>query len=429
LYYTVDDISIGNFSYNVTTSTNFTTDAPYNIFAMPLNSIKVYSNSTLLVETASDISMKTAMDMALNFSGSNGVLYDLQLLPYFPLQNLIKADGTIDVGSDTKAYSLIKKGEENVGIILNASTSSFTFNINQAIYADNYKIAAECELWRLCSPNFNGQFEFNVAKNGDVRYFNVDCTYKPYNPYIHVNPAFSRLYGQDFNDARGLICGGDFSLALANDAWATFERQNKNYQNIFDRDIQNMDYKRKFERAENILGAVTGSLGGTVGGAIAGASFGPVGAIAGGAIGGVASAVGGAADVVHSDLLYKEGKSYKTDMYNFQLGNVKALPTSLSRTSAYTFNNKVFPLIEYYSSTEEEKRAIAQKIAYNSMNVNRIGTIKEFVLNSWWYEDIKSKGFIQGYFIFLDKISDDYNLAVELNDEVKRGVYWDEYSE
>lgn len=50
------------------------------------------------------------------------------------------------------------------------------------------------------SPNFNGQFEFSLAKNKqDITSFNVDYTYKPYAPYIHVNPIFNPdgLYGKD----------------------------------------------------------------------------------------------------------------------------------------------------------------------------------------------------------------------------------------
>jgi hypothetical protein len=78
-------------------------------------------------------------------------------------------------------------------------------------------------LYRLVSPNYSGQFEFNLSKMfTNTVSFNVDYTYKPFNPYIHINPVFSGLYGNDWDDARGLICGGDFSLAVVNDAWTQY---------------------------------------------------------------------------------------------------------------------------------------------------------------------------------------------------------------
>ena len=81
------------------------------------------------------------------------------------------------------------------------------------------KVSNECDLYRLVSPNFSGQFEWSLAKgNGNASIFDIDCTYKPYQPYIHVQPIFTNLYGSDFNDVRGLICGGNFSLPIISDA-------------------------------------------------------------------------------------------------------------------------------------------------------------------------------------------------------------------
>lgn len=116
---------------------------------------------------------------------------------------------------------------------------------------EDIKIANECDLYRLCSPNYNGAFDFNLMKNNkEVKKFNVDCQYKPYNPYIHVNPDFAGLYGRDFDDSRGLVCGGDFSIGIVNDQWNAYEIQNKNYQNIFNRQIQNMEVNNSIARQE-----------------------------------------------------------------------------------------------------------------------------------------------------------------------------------
>lgn len=80
-------------------------------------------------------------------------------------------------------------------------------------------MANECCSWRLTSSNYNGTWEFNVAKNGgSVEGFRIDYTYRPYSPYIHVAPLFKGLYGDVNDDARGLICNGDFSIDLVSDA-------------------------------------------------------------------------------------------------------------------------------------------------------------------------------------------------------------------
>ena len=152
-------------------------------------------------------------------------LYDLQLLPYCPLPELLEDPGTSDMsivnltqGTD---YTLVKDASNKaVSMIVFPSKSSFSTKINLAepIIIKDVKVESECDMYRLCSPNYQGVFEFNAAKNNGISYFDVDCTYLPYNPYIHVNPNFDGLYGKDFDDTRGLICSGDFSLARITDA-------------------------------------------------------------------------------------------------------------------------------------------------------------------------------------------------------------------
>lgn len=152
-------------------------------------------------------------------------LYDLQLLPYCPLPELLEDPGTSSMsivnlvqGTD---YTLVKDSSNKaVSMIVFPSKSSFSTKINlkDPIIIKDVKVESECDMYRLCSPNYQGVFEFNAAKNNGISYFDVDCTYLPYNPYIHVSPNFDGLYGKDYDDARGLICSGDFSLARITDA-------------------------------------------------------------------------------------------------------------------------------------------------------------------------------------------------------------------
>lgn len=299
-----------------------------------------------------------------------------------------------------------------------ANVSKIPFYSDKLNGALAIKIDNECKLYRLVSPNYTGEFEFSVSKNGGVSKFNVDCTYKPYNPYIHVNPDFKNLYGQDFNDSRGLICQGDYTVGMISDAFTNYELQNKNYQAIFNRQIQNMDVMNDIARQEAIFGAIGGAVKSTASGAVTGAVLGsgnPGGAIAGAALGLAAGAVGGAMDIANLDKKINENRSYAVDMYNFSLQNVKALPYTMTRCTALTYNNKLFPFVETYSCTDEEKEAFINKLKYDGMTVNKIGKIKE-------YTDLAGN-MLKAEIIRLDGLKEDAHMASEIYSEIKKGVY------
>ena len=221
----------GTFSYDIPTSRNKVKDAPYDIFAIPYSPdrnnepyvwIHADEHGAVGERMSSEIGLLVAQAISEKLGAT---LYDLQLLPYCPLPELLEDPGTSDMsivnlvqGTD---YTLVKDSTNKaVSMIVFPSKSSFSTKINltEPIIIKDVKVESECDMYRLCSPNYQGVFEFNAAKNNGISYFDVDCTYLPYNPYIHVNPNFDGLYGKDFDDARGLICSGDFSLARITDA-------------------------------------------------------------------------------------------------------------------------------------------------------------------------------------------------------------------
>lgn len=424
-------ISSGTYTCDIYNGRYKLLDAPYRMFCMPysIDQAVYIKNGSKTIEQAPALSLKMATALASKYSGANQI-YDVQILPYCPIFSIqTDAKGKLDLKENIDVYDPIyyqansNSEKEIVGYILYPENSSFTLNIPfNKIKLDNVKMSNETDMVRLVSPNYNGTFEFNPARNGSITSFNVDCTYLPYQPYIHVNPNFDMLYGKDFNDARGLICGGDYSITIMNDAWQTYQIQNKNYQNMFDRDIKNMEVHQKIERTRDIYSAITGSIQGGIAGAMSGAKAGPFGAVAGAVLGTATSAAAGALDYSMSETLRNEALDYKRDMFGYQLGNIQALPQSISRTTAFTYNNKYFPIVEYYTCTDTEKNALANKIAYNSMTVMAIGKLKDYVGNIWSYNDITSKGYIKGSLIRLD-INDDFHLLNEISNEIYKGVY------
>lgn len=269
-------------------------------------------------------------------------------------------------------------------------------------------------------------FEFSLAKNKGVTKFNVDYTYKPYQPYIHMNPDFKGLYGEDWDDSRGLILGGDFSVQSAESAWVDYVNNNKNYQLIFNRQIENMDVNNQITKEQHefagLTGIFSGILGGGMGGAMTGAKAGPYGAIAGAvagtAMGTALSEIGYAKDMEWLRRSQAETKDYTTDMYGYNLRNIQARPNSLARTEALNNNNKIWPVIEIYDCTDVEKTNLSNKIRYNGMTVMAIGTLGDYS-----YSIDFNQVYVKGQLIRTESIKDDFQVIDAIYQEVNKGFF------
>lgn len=280
------------------------------------------------------------------------------------------------------------------------------------------KIDSETNFCRLSSPNYQGSFDFCVAKNNGVSGFNVDVTLKPINPYIHVNPIFNvdYLYGGNYRDARGLICHGDFSFGILKDSWVSYEVNNKNYESIFNRGIQSMEVEHGIQRQEALFGAIAGSVSGAATGGGGGAMVGgPIGAIAGAAVGGAASTVGGVLDYANLVKRQTEQKDLAIDMHNFQLDNIKALPYSLTKCPALNKNNKLFPFIEFYTATDEEIETLRKYLELRSFNIGIVDKISNYVRDE--------VSFIKAQIIRFNSIEASTNIANDIYEELNKGVY------
>ncbi len=430
-----------------------TKDAPYHILAIPKYNVNITTNYSAggWEFLCSERNNEALVNDIINTYGTGGSeLVDVQLLPYFPYENRVPNIGsdmgddfvsnleiepgsTLATGSaaewatgqegyDSIHYSLFGKHDSGeCAAVFYIDKASFSFDISKSIIikartndsALNKKLSNELDLIRICSPNYNGIFEYSNAKNNGTTKYNVDITLRPYNPYIHINPDFKGLYGADYNDKRGLICQGDFSLPMINDQWKTYELQNKNYMNVFNRQIEHMDFTFGQER---VLGAVN-AVAGTVGGAIAGGAAGAmVGNPVVGAIGGAtASGIGGIADYAMLEARQNEAKSLAIDNFKYQLGNIKALPHTVTKITCLTENNKLWPFIELYEATEEESTILQDKITYTSMSVEAIGFIKNYLLSN--------KQFLSGKIIRLEDLGLNSHEAFEIYNEIEKGVY------
>ena len=283
----------------------------------------------------------------------------------------------------------------------------------------NKKESSNLQLFRLVSPNYQGTFDINIGKNGNVlTNFKAYCTYKPYTPFIKVAPEFTNFYGSEFKDARGLLCGGDFSITRVSDAWINYQLNNKNYQNIFNREIQNLEFNQSIEMRNQIISAVVGHFAATGAGAAAGAMVGGwVGAIVGGAVAGTASLVSGIVDTITLARQQREQKSLAVDKFNYELGNIQALPYTLTKVGALDYTSKIFPFVEQYDCTTQELEAFRKKIQYESMTVLRIDTLNNY------YQIYDRLCYFKGEVIINDKIAQETYVLEAIYAELLKGVY------
>lgn len=286
------------------------------------------------------------------------------------------------------------------------------------------KISNETDFVRLTGPNFNSMFEFKLSKLEDgINYVNTDCTYKPFAPYVKLNPNFTYLYGQDFNDATGLKLQGDFSLPILSDAWVNYELNNRTYQQIFNRGIENLDVAQNIEMQKQTTFGQIGIATGAVGAAAQGMKYG--GSIAGGwgaAAGAALGAAGGTLLGYGGYMLDKnwleqaqaETRQYEIDKFRLTNAAVQALPQSMTKATPLSYNNKVWPIFEEFSCTDKEKDLLRLKLTYDGMTINAIGSLKDYAVNGGW---------VKGRLIRQYNMEDDFHVADELYKEVNKGFY------
>ena len=436
----------------------YTIDAPYNMFCIPYSptheQIKVKIDS-IEFTIDPDINDNFIFDIARSNAST---VYDVQLLPYCPLpirldagqegiywdsaNSILDCTYLLDNSAKSALYTHFYVFASTIsefttgtirGLAIHCDKTSFSGMITgketSNILRDSIsrKLNIMTEFKRLCSPNYSSVFEFNAQKNDGIQYWNYECTYKPYTPFIHVFPNWGGLYRRNFGDNRGLICAGQFSMPRTEDKFATYELQNKNYQLSFQRGIEYQETMNSISENRALRNLIVGSasniIGSTAQGASSGAAAGPAAAIAGAAVGLVKSGVDTAMkalDYQDQVEMNRQNIKYQKDMWGYQLDNIKALPQTLTNTSAFDINNKLFPFVESYQCTSTEYEACANKIRYTGMTVGVIGTIKDYL-------DSSEQSYIKADIIRFPESTNTYymdnHMATAIAGEIYKGVY------
>lgn len=407
-------------------------DAPYTILFLPYDSIHVIDKTeTSPLETLQAFRTSRAAAMALSkeFSGSGKVL-DIQILPYCPSSAILSGyqEITFSYGL-TPNLKIYESTGDLVGYVFTTTSTSVageayhivggagtprTGEIYKATVSD-IKTENQTTFARLVSPNGNGVWEFTPAKlansNGYSTKFLYQMTPMPYQPYIKVEPEnFGRLYGVNYSDTRGLICGGDFSMPQISDSWTTYQIQNKNYEKMFNRQIDSMELQNKWAKRADIANVITGTISGAVGGAAFGGA-------AGGIAGGIASAAAGAVDIYANEQIRADKKDATIQQFNWQNENIQALPYGVSKSTNFNSEQPKAPYIEIYTCTDEEKNNFKKYLALRDYTINRYGRLVDYI------KPDGKRTFLRGTLLRLEGVQDDTNYIAAIADEVKQGFY------
>lgn len=420
-YIDLEKIDTAALTTTIPTTRRQLEDAPYDMFCMPYGNI-LFGGKDEDYSTDKNISQRVATRIATTLDTN---CYDIQILPYCPLPDSIIGNfNFFDLRGMTENsdYVYINDEDKPVGVMFWLRKSNFTKTLNYTITvpqdALNLKVANEIDIYRLVSPNYAAIYEFSAAKNYGVAQFNVSCSYKPINPYIKVCPKFKGYNGNNFIDPRGLILSGDFSMPRIQDAWISYELQNKNYERIFNRQLDSMNIQSGYQHASDVATATTGAIGAGAQGFMMGnmAGMGKGGSIAMAGIMSGLSAGAGIADIAMKSALRQEQISLYEDMFALNNGNIKALPNTLTNVSALNPDNLLFPQLEYYTATPEEKYALQNQFLYRGMTINAISTLSNYIA--------ETPSYIKGKFIRLPQaIQENYHFANEINHELNMGVY------
>ena len=316
-------------------------NSPYYVLTWPQSDIYVASSATTqYVCRGSRYGAMLAQQLISQYGSS---VIDIQLLPYFAIPgNLV---GSYPATYTMSAASIVNFDNTFWAFFVSQPSFDITLNNSEYLFANpaDPKLDNITRFARLNSPNYASSFDFSIAKNKGVTAYNVTRTSKPYTPSIHINPVWHGLSGGHLADAPGLICSGDFSIARDTSAWTEYQLANKNYQLMFDRQIDTMDFTNEQQRIKEIVGAAAGAVSAAASAAVFGSVFDKPGSSTGAKIGGVArglvSAVGGVVDIAMNEQLRAREREDAQLNVEYTLGNIKARPNTLARVSAFNANN------------------------------------------------------------------------------------------
>ena len=377
---------------------------PYDMFMLINEDNIAYKVNTTDYVSNHEVNMNIAQAIC-QASGTAG--YDVQIVPFNPMRGTILDDGTLNFyGYDVHAITDSDNNVVGHYVMCNSADLNFTLEKDDLKFnPDNYKKDFNLKQYRLCSPNQETMFEFSPAMNGGINTWEISANYRPYASYVKVQPTWGWLYGDSIyngkTDFRGLVYNNTLCVTQLNEAWANYVSNNKNFQQLFDNQINSLT------KAQNIqVNAMEETLG--------------FRSYTGMPIGSILRTIGGSKDIdMTRELNNIAIQKMETD-FKYQMDNIKSMPTTIKKLTNITEDTRVFPFIEIYSASSVEEQSFDLKMQYTGYTIMTTGKIID-------YCQAGVETFVQADLIRLDlsrsEESADNHIANEIASELAKGIY------
>lgn len=383
---------------------------PYDMFMLINESNISYKVGTDTYVSNHEVNMNIAQALS-QVTGSGA--YDIQIVPFNPMRGTILADGSLNF-YNYDVHPIKNSANTVIGhyVLCNSSDLKFTLEKNDLKFnPTDYKKDYNLKQYRLCSPNQETAFDFSPAMNGGINTWEISCNYRPYASYIKVQPTWNWLYGiAEYNnktDFRGLVYNSSLCVTQLSDAYATYVSNNKNYQQLFDNQINTLTKTHNIQ-----LNAMEETLGWR--------------SYTGMPISSIARVIGGSKDIEMQRELNNVALGKMQTDFNYQMDNIKSMPHTIKKLTAINEDTRIFPYIEVYSCSVTEEQSFDYKIQYTGMTVMTTGKINDYI-------QAGVETFVQADLIRLDisrsEETANNQIAVEIASELEKGIYLTKESE
>lgn len=385
-------------------------EQPYDMFMLINEDGVNYKVGTTPYVSNHDVNINIAQAICQSYGSAS---YDIQIVPFNPIQGTILADGSINFyGFDT--HEIYNSNNQVIGHYVMCPSADLKLLLDKdelKFNPENYKLDYNTKQYRLCSPNQETVFDFSPAMNMGIDTWQVTANYRPYSSYIKIQPTWNWLYGVNqyngLTDFRGLVYNSTLCITQLNDNYANYVANNKNFQQLFDNQINTLTKQNAVQ-----INAMEETLGWR---SYTGMPFSSV-----------ARVIGGYKDIEMQKELNNLALSKMQTDFNYQMDNIQSMPHTIKKLTQINGDTRIFPYIEIYSATEDEIRSFNYKIQYTGMTIMTTGKINDFL-------QVGEETFIQASLIRLDtsrsEESANNQIAIEIANELDKGVYITKESE
>ena len=389
-------------------SRNHLVDNPYDMFVIPYSDEMVYEVNSTPYTSNKNMAINLAQAIC-QASGSS--LYDIQIVPYCPFN--VPTSPSIDFSLVNSQPIYLDADDSVIGYYFWASKSSGEITLSETrgeltLSGDsyNYKEITQLRQYFLCSPNKESVYEFNPAMNKGVSEWKISYDYRPFSSYIKVQPKWNYLYSLNtssyngLTDQRGLLYNGNYSITQLNSAWSEYINSNKNYQAIFDTEIKTQLSQNQLQNKayEETIGIRSYNLN-------------PIKA--------VMNVIGMEREIDFMRETQSIDINARRQLFNYQLDNIKSQPNTIRKMTTINTDFRIFPFVEVYDTTPQDKENFDNLIKYNGMTIMVMGFMEQYLQDN-------TETFFQASVVrFTDFIGveNDYTLVSDINNELEMGLY------